>query len=489
MSKTRREEFTCSETNTLSFLFCFGIQSLWERHDYQVHVESAQQALPLPLCRSKEWPERIGQTSNDNQYFSDNEHGHPHFTRGNTKQMKRYAEEILQHERSTIHVTPDGTVIITPHPRPLPNEIVAHIISYVLEAPESNMLGLESRNMIQQQDLCTCMLVNKQFYAIAYPLLWQEPVLELDLQPLLDCLAATTKQPLGHKIKRLHLDNTTCTDTQFLRLMPHIPRLTSLSIDNIDGVQPLTSTSLQHVPRSCSQLTSLTLSRTTVLEATIHAIGQHCHQLTELNLKDVQGLRDDFLSALSPCPLKEIYLCLVGPERILTDTMVTALARFQDLQVISLSLCEPSHVIMMMPDMWPRLTALNLDRSDAIDDTTFIAFIQQHPHLQCLRLDGAMLTDASLDAMTVSLHDFRRLILSRVHGISSAGVRRWMQHCQRLMSVELRQCDHIVASDVVETHHGDDRGCLYLNDHAIANMRRAQRTGQSNLDDHWIAVV
>ncbi|CAO3593638.1 unnamed protein product [Absidia cylindrospora] len=429
--------------------------------------------------------QRIVKPSDDNQYASDDEH--EHFTRGDAKQMKRYAEELLQHERSTIKVKSDGTVIITPHPRQLPNEILEHIINYLLEETDSNMHRPDSRQMDQQLDLCTCTLVNKQFYAIAHPLLWREPVFEFDptqLQRMLDCLAtATTKQPPGHHIKRLELDFITCTDTELLLLMTHIPHLETLSLANPNGTDtylPITSTSLQHLPRYCSKLTSLSLSHIRLSEATIRAVGQHCHQLTKLELYCVVGLRDDFLSALSNCPLKKIRYCHVG-ERILTEKLVMDMTRFQDLTELNLTIFEPSSVIMTIANNttapWPRLKILNLGQCDAIDDATFICFIKSHPHLQVIRLDGATLTDASLDAMAVSLRDLRRLILIKVNSISSGGVRRWIHNsCQRLVSAKFQDCDQIVARDVLETYN-DHVGFLNLNEHDIAKIRSAQGNG------------
>lgn len=71
------------------------------------------------------------------------------FIGGDHKQMKRYAEEILQHERRTIQVNPDGTVIIIPHPRQLPNEILARIIDHVNET----LQRYSYRRVGQQHDL------------------------------------------------------------------------------------------------------------------------------------------------------------------------------------------------------------------------------------------------------------------------------------------------------------------------------------------------
>ncbi|ORZ07455.1 hypothetical protein BCR42DRAFT_426288 [Absidia repens] len=405
--------------------------------------------------------------------------------------MKDYAEELLQHERSTIQVKPDGTVIITPHPQQLPNEILARIIHYVLE-PEPGTYRPDSRRVCEQLDLCTCTLVNKQFYAVAYPLLWREPVLKFNLtqlQRMIDYLA-TKESPMEHYVRKLDLDNITCNDTELLRLMTHIPHLETLSIANRNDEHfpPMTSRSLQHLPHHCSHLTSLTLSHIHLSKATICAIGQHCHQLTELVFSITTGLQDDFLSALSNCPLQRIRICRTD-ESILTEKLVMDMTRFQDLTELDLSILEPSGLIMKIANnlqqknktavvpCWPRLKVLKLECCDDIDDATFICFIKTHPHLEFLRLDGANLTNASLDAMAVSLRGLRKVLFNRVNGISAGGVRRWIQNCQGLAFVMFRHCNQIVKRDVLETCKDLPRGSLILKKHDIFKIRHAQETG------------
>ncbi|ORZ07453.1 hypothetical protein BCR42DRAFT_397356 [Absidia repens] len=445
----------------------------------------------FPLSQSQESGDG---TPSDDQYFSDDEHGHSHFTRGgDTKQMKRYAEELLQHERSTIQVKPDDTVIITPHLPQLPNEILARIMHYVLK-PGPGMYGRDNRQIDQQLDLCTCTLVNKQFYAIAYPLLWREPVLELgrtQLQRINDSLATKEAPPVGHYVRNLRLDNQICNDTELLRLMPHIPHLETLSIENdTDNYLPLmTSTSLQQLPHHCPHLTSLTLWRIDLSEAALRAIGHHCHQLTDIDFNLITDLQDDFLSALSHCPLKTIRLCHMGERILLTETLVLEMTK-KDLTELHLTIYEPSGLIMKIANKhnkttvvpcWPRLQVLNLECCDGIDDATFIAFIKTHPDLQVLRLDGANLTNASLDAMAVSLRGLHSVMFNNVNGISSGGVRRWIQNCPRLVFVEFQQCDQIVGRDVLlETDNDVLRGFLKLKKHDIFKIHRAQGTGNAH---------
>ncbi|ORZ07471.1 hypothetical protein BCR42DRAFT_495998 [Absidia repens] len=223
---------------------------------------------------------------------------------GDTKQMNA-TPRTLQHERSNIQVKPDDTVIITLH---LHNSRMKswHTLSITF-------LSLNIRQIDQQLDLCTCILVNKQFYAVAYPLLWREPVLSSDLTQL------------QRMIDYLHLDRETGDGYD--------------KISRLDRVETLDLRTFRPY----------------------HGNRQQTQQDSGV-----------------PC--------------------------------------------------WPRLQVLNLNCCDDIDDATFICFINTHPHLQELRLEGANLTNASLDAMAVSLRGcLRKVWFIRVHGISAGGVRRWIQ--------------------------------------------------------------
>ncbi|ORZ11602.1 hypothetical protein BCR42DRAFT_421405 [Absidia repens] len=435
----------------------------------------------------------------------DNEHGHIHLTRDDTKRRKRSDNETLQCEQSTNQVKPEGTVIDTHHPRQIPNEILVHIIEHVAEQPRRLTSLDDSRWVDQQRDLHACTLVNKQFYFVANPVLWQETVLDTNrtrLQRLLDCLAATERR-LGHYIRRLDLNNASCTDSELLLLTKHIRRLETLSIKNVDFTYTssrITSTGLQHLPQDCPELTSLKLLDFHLSEATICAIGQHCPQLTEFTLCSIPDLNDDMLSALSSCPLKSLSLSFDRNRRPLSEKMVMDMTRFRDLTHLSLSFFEPSGLIMTLANNlqrnngsttttttttktttttmvpWPHLKTLSLDRCGDIDDATFISFIQSHPHLHLLRLEGTTLSDACLDAIPATLRDLRELFFESIDGISARGVRRFIQNCQGLEFAEFRRCAQFVAGDVVPNQVYNPH-ILHLNKRLLAKIRRAQGTG------------
>ncbi|ORZ11587.1 hypothetical protein BCR42DRAFT_421384 [Absidia repens] len=463
------------------------------------------QHLHLPIPWTKEWNQRTKATESGPY---DNEHVPSHLTRGHTKQLKLNDEEIIQHENGTIQVEePDDPAIITARPprQQLANEIVTKIINYVIEPSQRHAYRDDNRQTEQQHDLYTCALINKQFYVLVNPMLWREPVL-LNIEPhsqiqrLLDCLADTQlqqQQSLGRYVKKLRLQNTFCTDTELLLLMTHVRHLETLSIENVTytyDAPPITNTSLQHLPRYCSShLTCLKLFNIRLPEATIHALGQQCHQLTELTLHSSAGLLWDnnMLSpALSLCLLDVLsfsYDILMGhlPPKMVTHIIT----RLQGLTHLIHSYFEPSSssLIMTLANdndnatttitktrkkvFWPHLKKLHLDRCHAIDDATFICFIKTHPHLQSIHLSHAVLTDESLDAAAVLLCDqLHTLFLIGIKGISSDGVRRLIQHCQGLMLASVQSCDQIVASDFL----GPDGHALRLDGNDIVRIHHAQ---------------
>ncbi|ORZ07322.1 hypothetical protein BCR42DRAFT_495912 [Absidia repens] len=424
----------------------FGIQSLGEnmlttRKSTKESQRYSHSDQPSSSSKSpnNEWQHRTGRISGIQYVSDDNEYGDSHFTRGDTEKMERYDEKIIHHERSTIQVIPDGTVTTIPHARHLPNEILACIIDHVAEQPNSHDYKYDGRWFKEQNELYTFTLVNKQFYSVANHLLWQKPVLKVGrrhMLRLLDCLAAA-KQPMGQYIRRLVLKNTTCDDTQLLLLMTHISHLETLSIENVDFTDkfsPITSRSLERLPRHCPRLSTLQLINIQTSIDTSRAIVHYCHHLTELTMN---------------CGYALMTSANIFQRNIkkMDSTMV----------------------------LWPHLRKLRLEDAIDIDSPTFVYFIETHPHLQLIHLEDALLMDASLDAMTVFLPNLRQLFLGDASEISSGGVRRLIQKCQELVLVQLRQCQFVI-SDLLETHD-DDGDDLYLNENDITKIRGAQKTG------------
>ncbi|CAO3588656.1 unnamed protein product [Absidia cylindrospora] len=334
-------------------------------------------------------------------------------------------------------------------------------------------------------------------------MLWQEPVLDADpthLQRLLDCLAAT-ENPLGQYVRKLRLHTSTGTDNQLLCLMTHVRSLETLSLENempfdddiyaaataATAVASITNTSLQQLPRYCSQLTCLVIVNMDLSEATIRAIGQHCLRLNEITMFLSVEPWEGIFSALSHCPLEKLSMtCNNEQWGTLTEQMVTDITAFQGLVYLRLSLFKHSSLIMTCTNKtvpWPHLKLLSLDHCGEMNDAAFICFIKTHPHLQTIHLEGAALTDASLKAMAKFPRELRELILFGVNGISSGGVCRLIQKRKGLMFAQFYQCDQIIRSDVLETYD-DDGDHLFLDEMDLVNIRKAQGTGNII---HWLA--
>ncbi|ORZ07323.1 hypothetical protein BCR42DRAFT_495914 [Absidia repens] len=384
-------------------------------------------------------PHRTGRTIGIQCVSDDNEYGDSHFTGGDTKKIRCYAEEIVHHERSTIQVKPDGTVSIIPHPRQLPNEILACIIDYVAEPAHPHGCKFNSRELAQQIDLYTCTLVNKQFNSVANRVLWQEPILDIGpvhMQQLLDCLAAT-EQPMGQYIRRLVLLDNTCDSSRLLRPVTHRSDLQGFFIGNEDfsnEVSPIASGSLEHLPRRCPRLFTPEPNYYQTLGDISCAIAHYCHHLTELYVA---------------CGYDIVTSANIFQRNIkkMDSTMV----------------------------LWPHLKILRLSHAFDIDSTSFIYFIERHPHLELIYLVGAHLMDASLDAMTVFLPNLCKLFLDDASEISPGGMHRLIQHCQKLMLVEFGRCK-FVASDHLEMHN-DHWHRLILKENNITKIRDALGTG------------
>ncbi|ORZ06216.1 hypothetical protein BCR42DRAFT_173354 [Absidia repens] len=421
--------------------------------------------------------------------------------RSDTKQIKYHGDALSQHQP------------ITSPSRHLPDEILSRIIYQVTSNQQDDSHQSKDRQVEEQQDLYHCTLINKQFYAIANPLLWEAPVLYMDpkrLHQLLDCLARSTEQqqqqqkPLGHFIRTLVLYNTFCTDTQLLQLMPLIPHVTMLSIQNdryamgeLDALPMITNTSLQHLPFYCSQLTSLDLSFIHLSTATVHALGHHCHQLGDLVLffdtKPPEGL----FSTLGHCPLETLRITGNGQTHCgLTVTMaMDMIARFQHLTSLELTHIDPFNLIMKLAQNnnnnindgenkttrtcavpWPHLKTLDIEPCYELDDATFIAFINTHPHLQQIHVMAPHLTDASLDAMAAHLGDLRDVYFSGMDEISMDGVCRLVRHCPRLVSMRFRSCEQMVAcACLLVVDGGANEGfSLDLGEKEFVKIRSAQ---------------
>ncbi|CAO3601053.1 unnamed protein product [Absidia cylindrospora] len=328
---------------------------------------------------------------------------------------------------------------------PLPTELVVQVLQYVT----------------QYQDLYSCSLVNKQFFAIANPLLWKSP--KLNNKGILRYFLTRLPNPhqnqpasfsIGQHIRILALDDWFWTDTEFLKLLPHVPLLEELKIIyKRSRKRIITNASLQYLPGRCPHLTSLSITRRALSLHTISQLGHHCRQLKHLTLHFCGDLPPHTLALLKDCPLESLLLSFVNRNDSLNHRIVADLHLFDRLTHLVLWNTSMDLVRSLFPFAlvsWPLLAKLLLRSCHHLTDATFIPFIQAHPHLEEIDLHDADFTDASLDVMADALPVLTRLNLAYNNQISGLGVRRFLLHSKcrpHLSLVTLQSCPNVSPSD------------------------------------------
>ncbi|ORZ04750.1 hypothetical protein BCR42DRAFT_428918 [Absidia repens] len=363
--------------------------------------------------------------------------------------LKVQYTEVFCHSTNTLDRQPDGSVVIVPHYRELPNEIVSCIVDHVST----------------QQDLYACTLVNKQFHEEANPLLWYSPELnnETSLNRILSYLSdADQPSILAQFIRKLYLKGNHWTNTYLSLLMPYLRQLQQLEIDGSgsyhDSVN-ITSDSLKHLPRHCRNLESLNIKGIDPCKSFFFELGRHCHQLYELYLDSCFHLSPNTFNWLAACPLESLHIEFKSlHNKALSDQLVTDLIRFHlltDLKIEGLdfqllltkwtSSHNNSNTTTTTPSsIWPYLTRLHLSSMSSANDATFIPFIKSHSQLQDLDLHGnSNFTDAALASMGGCLPLLTRLSVAGNAVITHQGIRRLIRNSRRLSFIDIRCCKEI----------------------------------------------
>ncbi|CAO3588334.1 unnamed protein product [Absidia cylindrospora] len=401
----------------------------------------------LPLRRLAD------QRTSDNQYISD-EGGH---SQGDTTSD---AEDMLPHQ------------LRTPF---LPNEILDLIVHDYYHG--------------DRRHLYTFSLVSKQFYEVANPLLWREPIVRSDpnvsQQRFLDCLIMSPS--LGDHVRSLQFENTTCTDRQFSLLLPHVRRLETLLMENSfrdDTERRITNASLASLPRYCSQLTTLAINTIALSEPTVRALGQYAHHLRDLSMcldgdGDGGAPWDHLFSALGACPLVSlaVYPRSAKFKVTLTETMaMDVVTHFPRLMYLKMTALRCSARLLSYACAWPHLKELRLGQYN-VDPGVLIAFVQTHRLLEHLVLRDITLSDACLDTMAHCLPELHQVVLFKVDGISAQAVARFIRHAHRLERLLLMKCGDILRSDFFVGTHFNQYFKLCKNDLAMLRDADAQGAG------------
>ncbi|ORZ06262.1 hypothetical protein BCR42DRAFT_427383 [Absidia repens] len=375
----------------------------------------------------------------------------------NKDHLIRYGHEILDQSRSKIELQDDGTLIITPHFRQYPTEIISLIVHYVVSD--------------HQQSLYQYTLVNRQFYTEINPLLWKSPKIHTDSAlDLFSCALMDMQSHMGHHIRALHVTGEYWTDIYFSLVMPHLRRLEEITIDDTTSI---TDACLRHLPRHCRHLTSLRLLQRPISPIVCKALGQHCHQLDHLELELGSDISPTILEALEGgCPLKRISLNFAGQADAVSEEIIADLSRFRFLTHLEFNKVAPTATKQLfylikrltatttmgatMPataqvPTWPHLTSLSLIKCRLIEDSDLIPFLQSHPGLTEIRLGGGgQYTDESLYVMSVCLPQLTKVSLAYNQRITAEGVRRLIRNCHYLTSFTSRSCNQLSPADFPE---------------------------------------
>ncbi|CAO3593744.1 unnamed protein product [Absidia cylindrospora] len=425
---------------------------------------------------------------------------------------KRDIHEILDYTSNTIEHQPDGSVIITPHLRQFPTEIIASI----------------AHHLVDQADLYRCTLVNQQFYAVVNPMLWRAPYLwnKPSLQRFLTCLV-DAEQPciVRQRIRKLEVSGTHWTDLHLSMLIPYLRCLEDFTMDNNYDTE-ITNTSLEMLPRHCPNLRSFSVHcfhrlGTSMLET----LSQHAHQLRAFTFYHSNRSPVTALDQLAKCPLLEdltIYSTnwrqfpMIKLKKMHRLTHLTirsdkddylddysddgvdddddddsdddgdndsddddgdkrlsgvALFNFNN----SYDTVTDGHASLSLH--WPHLTHFsfhNGTRSTTLDDVQLIRFLQSHPQLQYLKLVGGDYTDHALDVMTTTslVPLVSSLHLRNNFNITPNGARRLIQNWPQLTSLTFDICFRIQRSHFPESSY-KDRHCVKLDRKAMDNVRQA----------------
>ncbi|ORZ07152.1 hypothetical protein BCR42DRAFT_426438 [Absidia repens] len=347
---------------------------------------------------------------------------------------------------------------------------------------------LDIARNVSHRDLHALTLVNRQFNTVTNPLLWQSVAIsnEDQLMQLIQCRFLSHHDQLQY-VRSLIIEFE-LTDVAFLLLIPRLPP----SLDSLFFVDAthITDASFKYLPPQCPHLTNLGLRLASIGHESMVSVGQHCHQLRQLELCDCETLSPYLFAALSGCPLEDISMTgfvsgdiedddfednLKDDLKILTHDLVVGFPFLTSLTMDGFDAREyfaavtaaatpttlrhsAGHVDVHPP--WPNLMRFRVDQIWYMDDDSAMAFIRMHPHLQDLTLPcNYHFSSDVLQVIADTLTGLIALDLSGSDQLTPHGVRRIIQQCPlltfiNLLGTNLRRTDFPELTQL--TYHGSD---------------------------------
>ncbi|CAO3601247.1 unnamed protein product [Absidia cylindrospora] len=432
-------------------------QNTFTGHSQELSISNAnnERINGLPSRKPRGVTKVLFYTTSDSEDEDDHEN-----SAGDIEQQRQHAHSILDYSRNTLEIQPDGTIIIKPHYRHLPFELITLIVGHVTE----------------QQDLCQCTRVNKDFYAVASPRLWKAPKIDNNLmkERLLSCLfnnmSFTTTAAaqdlhhtptLGHYIRTLTLSGNYWMDADLLLLLPYIRNLQHFFITS--NMPSITKLSTSRLPRYCPDLVTFDVDHHINVD-TLQALGQHCHaSLKYIAFRSCPRITFDLFRYIAPCRRIEQFILhfidgIYGP---MTVRMAQVIAQWKSLRHLEISqlrglainrLFTVAAAAALNSTPWPLLTDLDLDECDELGDDILIPFLQSHPCISHLSLPTGRFTDSALDTMATCLPDLTTLHLCNNDDITAIGVQRLVSNGLQLKKLSLEDCAKISLSDFPGFH-------------------------------------
>ncbi|ORY96970.1 hypothetical protein BCR42DRAFT_457602 [Absidia repens] len=273
--------------------------------------------------------------------------------------LKRYARDITDYTATEIEIKHNGVIVLIPHFRQFPSELVTWVVSH---CPE-------------QQDLCALSLPRSSRQWVYYS------------QNDFSC--------------------PQWNDVHFSLLIPHLRHLEEL---NINGGVINVKESFRHLPRHCPNLTSVELDVGTISSAAYTELGLHCHHLCQLTLRFIPYLSSDSLKFLLNCPLQKLtFIFIYCHEQQKCEDMMRGLWQFTLLTHLVMKNMNGLHgrlVVQKNSEIhppWPRLSLFHIDSGDMITDSDLTSFVNSSSSYGTPSWACHLITDSSLFAIASAL--------------------------------------------------------------------------------------
>ncbi|CAO3601131.1 unnamed protein product [Absidia cylindrospora] len=236
-----------------------------------------------------------------------------------------------------------------------------------------------------------------------------------------------------------------------LSLIPLLPP--SLEELTLHGVKLITHASFNYLPQRCPHLKSLTLNNTSISYRSLLSVGQHCHQLRSLSLLYCENLPPNVFAAFAGCPLETVHLDRFDTinddehdndhnTRSLQTMTHDLVVGFPLLTSLTMDRFDGRAFVATMDDAtprWPNLTRFVVENTSKTKNRDVMAFIQAHPHLKDLEFIDNRFSNKVLRVIADCLPGLTRLNLAGGEGFTHLGVRRIVEQCPLLVSLDLSQ--------------------------------------------------